>query len=144
MPPPMTTTSARAMSPAAVTGLGAREASWRVPDVRSPGRPDAPRPAPGRAVRGRRDGSARRGLIGPRGVGVRALQRPSLREPPESERPDVHRLGLAVQDQLGHRGPHRGPDLEAGTAEGRGEVETVEAVHAAEDGVAVVAVPVEG
>src|SRR4030095_6164203 len=57
---------------------------------------------------------------------------------------DSHGLGGALRDQLRHALAHRGGDLEAGAAEGRREIQTVHALHRAEDGVTVTAVAVEG
>src|SRR3989304_7246933 len=59
------------------------------------------------------------------GVRVRALERLALGEAPEAEGPDVHRLRLAVEDQLGQARADRGGDLEAGAAERGGHVEAV-------------------
>ncbi len=50
----------------------------------------------------------------------------------------------ACRLELGHAGADGGGDLEARAAERRGEIEAVDPVHAAKDGVAVLAIAIEG
>src|SRR5439155_9156271 len=68
----------------------------------------------------------------------------ALGEAAKAERANVDGLRLPVEDQLGQTGDDRRGDLEPRAAERSGEVETVQAVHAIQDGVAVGAVAVEG
>src|SRR4029453_14268319 len=67
------------------------------------------------------------GVVAARGVRIGTFGRFPLGESPETECVDVDGLRAPVQDHLGHADADGRRDLEAGAAEGRREIESVDA-----------------
>src|SRR5581483_10766668 len=89
-------------------------------------------------------GSARRlCVVASRLVGMLARDELSLGEPLWPERGDVYTVRAALGDELRHATTDGGSDLEAGPAEGRGEIEPVDPRCRAQDRVTIGTVAVE-
>src|SRR5215831_18564026 len=82
-------------------------------------------------------------MVGARSISIGSVDSLPSGEAIDAERVDVHGLRAPLDDQLGHANADGGRDLEARAAERGGEVQTIDAVDATEDGMAIAAVAVE-